>query len=93
MVKTISSELIVACEIYLHNQRKEPIWFGKLVDVLSDEMSKNVVSESLDTLSDWMITKGHYGETVKGRAGYLLEIEEIEIPKIADIQRIRELKL
>lgn len=38
-------------------------------------MSKNTVSESLDTLSDWIIIYGEYGSTENGRAGYLYFID------------------
>ena len=38
-------------------------------------MTQNIVSEAIDTLTDWLIIKGEYGPTDKGRAGYLMSIE------------------
>ena len=64
---SLSKELIVACEIYHFNFHLERIWFTKLCDFLKTRMSTNDISESLDTLSDWMIVEGNYGETEKGR--------------------------
>ena len=71
----LSHELKVACEIWHYNELKEPIWFSKLVESLSRHMDKIVVSRSIDTLTDWMIVYGEYGETEKGRAGYCLYID------------------
>jgi predicted transcriptional regulator len=71
MTPTLSSELIVACEIYYYNILKEPIWFSKLVDSLKCHMDKSTVSRALDTLTDWLIIYAKYGETENGRAGCL----------------------
>lgn len=68
--KPLSSELKVACEIWHYNVLKQPIWFSKLVSSLAWCVDKNTVSESLDTLTDWVIIYGEYGATEKGRAGY-----------------------
>jgi hypothetical protein len=38
-------------------------------------MNRLEVSNALDTLSDWMIITGEYGETTKGRAGYCFCID------------------
>ena len=74
--KPVSSELFVAMMIYhITEIKKEPVWFSKLVDSLQDYMTKNIVSESLDTLTDWIIIDGEYGPTDKGRAGYLYHID------------------
>jgi hypothetical protein len=81
----LSSELKVACEIYHFNKAGEPVHFGKLVDRLKGVMSKQKISESLDTLEDWLITCGHYGSTGDGRAGYLLEIDRDEKEKIGEL--------
>lgn len=71
----LSSELKVACEIYRMNIEKKPVWYGKLVELLDGTVNKETVSQALDTLSDWLIVRGHYGPLGDGRAGYLWEIE------------------
>lgn len=72
----VSSELFVAMMIYhVTDIRKERVWFSKLVDECKDYVSKNTVSEALDTLMDWIIIAGEYGATEKGRAGYLYYID------------------
>jgi len=72
----VSSDLFVAMMIYhVTEVKKEPIWFSKLVDECKDYMSKNTVSEALDTLMDWIVIAGEYGATEKGRAGYLYYID------------------
>ena len=38
-------------------------------------MDKNTVSESLDTLTDWLIIAGEYGATENGHAGRLFFID------------------
>jgi len=81
-MSSLSKELIVACEIYHFNFHLERIWFTKLCDSLKTHMSTNDISESLDTLSDWMIVEGNYGETEKGRAGYLYRVCENETNRI-----------
>ena len=47
------SEVIIL--IYHFNQNKYPIWFGKLVESLNGEISKNTISHAIDTLFDWGI--------------------------------------
>jgi hypothetical protein len=74
--KPVSSELFVAMMIYhITEIKKEPVWFGKLVESLQDYMTKNIVSEALDTLTDWLIIDGEYGPLGGGRAGYLMYID------------------
>ncbi|KXA91525.1 hypothetical protein AKJ63_01375 [candidate division MSBL1 archaeon SCGC-AAA259D18] len=71
----LSNDMKVACEIYRHNEdKKEPIWFAKLSEILENEMLRSAVSRSLDKLSDWGIVKREHGETEGGRAGRLLYI-------------------
>ena len=38
-------------------------------------MDKSTISQALDCLTDWMIIYGEYGETEKGRAGYLYFVD------------------
>jgi predicted transcriptional regulator len=73
---------MVACEIYYYNQLKEPIWFTKLVKSLERHMDKTAVSCALDTLTDWMIIYGEYGETENGRAGYLWFVDNDAIKEL-----------
>jgi hypothetical protein len=81
----LSSGLKVACEIYRFNLNKQPIWFGKLVESLKGEMSKNTISNSIDTLFDWGIIKGEYGPTTPGRASRLLSISNETKPVIKEL--------
>ena len=72
----VSSELFVAMMIYhVTDIKKERVWFSKLVELVKDYMDKITVSHSINTLCDWMIIYGEYGETEKGRAGRLWFIE------------------
>lgn len=74
--KPVSGDLFVAMMIYhVTEVKKEPIWFSKLVELSKDYMDKITVSHSINTLCDWMIIYGEYGETEKGRAGRLWFIE------------------
>jgi hypothetical protein len=75
MTCPLSSELKVACEIWHHQSLGERVWFGKLVRSLAWCMDKNTVSESLDTLTDWLIIAGEYGAAENGRAGYLYYVD------------------
>ena len=74
MGEVLSKEFIVASEIRHANRNNEKIWFSKLVDILKPIMSKVTVAKSIDTLFDWNIVKGEYGETTSGHAGRLLKI-------------------
>ncbi|MBO8182724.1 MAG: hypothetical protein H0Z28_08030 [Archaeoglobus sp.] len=71
----LSNELKVAAEIYYQvHEKGEKVWFNKLVELLSDYMSRSTIQKALNVLFDWGIVKGEYGETEKGRAGRLLLI-------------------
>jgi hypothetical protein len=69
MTEKLSNDLKVACEIWHYNQKKEPIWFSKLVESLGWCMDKYEVSHAMNTLEDWLIIFGEYGATSEGRAG------------------------
>jgi hypothetical protein len=72
----VSSELFVAMMIYHVTEiKKERVWTGKLVNTLQEYMTKLDVHRVLTVLTDWMIITGEYGETEKGRGGYLYYIE------------------
>ena len=85
MGQLISNDLLVAIQIY----RTQPkCWFGKLAEDLSKTMDKHMVSHCLDTLFDWMIVFGEYGETSKGRGGRLLFIDENAEPMIKELDEL-----
>jgi hypothetical protein len=75
MVDHLSDDLKVACEIWHYHTIGERVWFTKLVSSLAWCMDKKTVSDSMDTLCDWGIMYGEYGETEKGRAGRLFLID------------------
>lgn len=74
----LSSELIVAVEIFHLEINNEKIWMGKLVERLHGIVSKNTISEALDTLFDWGIIKAEYGLTENDRPGRLYKISNEE---------------
>ncbi len=84
-VKRIANELKVACEIYYHNINNIPIWYSKLVEEFDGYLSKDIISHSLDTLTDWGIAYGEYGETENGRAGYRWYIDKDSMWVIEDL--------
>ena len=73
--KILSPDLKVACEIWHYQSIGERVWFTKLVESLSWCMDKDTISNSLDTLTDWCVVYGGYGETHDGRSGWLLFID------------------
>jgi hypothetical protein len=82
----VSSELFVAMMIYhLTMVCKEKVWYTKLVASLNEYMPKQRVSEAIDTLTDWLIITGEYGETENRRAGWLISIT------IHDCNKIKQL--
>lgn len=81
----LSNEFKVACEIYKAEVQGEPIWFTKLVERLEHKVSKNTISDALDTLFDWGIIKGEYGPTDTGRAGRLFQISNEHKSRIKDL--------
>lgn len=85
MGEILSNEFIVASEIRHANKNDEKIWFSKLVEILKQVMARGTVAKSLDTLFDWNIVKGEYGETTPGYAGRLLKITNESKDKIDDI--------
>lgn len=85
MGQLISNDLLVAIQIY----RTQPkCWFSKLAEDLSKTMDKHMVSRCLDTLFDWMIVYGEYGETFAGRGGRLLFIDENAEPMIKELDEL-----
>jgi len=93
--KPVDKYLFTAMMIYhITEIKKESIWFTKLVDLLKDYMDKNDVSNSLDTLTDWMVVDGKYGPTENGHVGYLYYIDtkdggDFTIKKLYDIYWIK----
>jgi len=70
----LSSEFMVACEIKRLHKKGEKVWYNKLLDTMDKKLSKMTISKAINTLFDWGIIKGEYGETTPGRAGRLLLI-------------------
>ncbi|MFA5407645.1 MAG: hypothetical protein WC343_02620 [Bacilli bacterium] len=81
----LSNEFKVACEIYKSSENNEVIWYTKLVENLKGIISKNTISDALDTLFDWGIIKAEYGATERGRAGRLFMISNEAKPIIKDL--------
>ena len=56
----MSPEFKVAAEIYGYNERKERVWFNKLVKSLESKKgpSKATVAKAVNSLFDWGIVKG-----------------------------------
>ena len=92
--KKLSSEFIVAVEIYKFNISNEPLHFTKLVDKLDGKLSKNQVSDALDILLDWGVVIGMYNSYQQGvTKGYafLFEIDENHKDRIRNLyDNIRE---
>ena len=77
--KKLSSEFIVAIEIYKFNISNEPLPFTKLVDKLDGKLSKNQVLDALDILLDLGVVIAMYNSYQQGvTKGYtfLFEIDE-----------------
>jgi len=81
----LSKDLIVACEIYKAELKKESIWFTYIVEKLKNKVSKIEISMALDTLSDWGIIEYEYGPTGKGRAGCLFKITSHHKQKVKEL--------
>jgi len=81
----LSNEFKVACEIYKAEANGESIWYTRLVERLKGEVSKNTISDAIDTLFDWGIIRGEYGPTEKGKAGRLFEISNEHKHRIKDL--------
>jgi hypothetical protein len=81
----LSTDLMVACEIYHHNINKQPIWLSKLVEIFDDRMSKFELFHSIDALMDWMLVYHKAGPTSDGRCGYVLYIDDDATPGIKEL--------
>ena len=77
----LSDDLKVAIHIYKSNE----IGFSKLVDDLKSIISKNQISHSIDTLSDWGVVKGHYGKVRSGVYGRLFTVTDFAKPIIQQL--------
>jgi predicted transcriptional regulator len=62
----LSTDLKICVAIYDHNQRKDPIWFSKLVDEFKGESSRATISKSIDKLFDLGMIDGKW-EKVESR--------------------------
>lgn len=79
--RKLSNDLLVAIQIY----KSQPSWFSKLVDEFKGILSESEISHCLDTLFDWGIIYGEYGETTPGRAGRLLKLTEDGVYIISEL--------
>lgn len=70
----LSSEFIVASEIYHRQENGETIWYSKLVKLLEGTVSEKIIARSINLLSDWDVLKAEYGETDKKRAVRLYKV-------------------
>jgi predicted transcriptional regulator len=75
----LSTEFMVACEIIKLRESGQKAWFSKLVETMDKKpaekrLSKATISRAINSLFDWGIVKGEYGETSPGRGGRLLLI-------------------
>ena len=84
----LSNEFKVACEIYKADVQKEHIWFTRLVERLEPNVSKNTISDSLDTLSDWGIIKGEYSRIDTDQFGVLFQIHNEHKDRIKEIYEL-----
>jgi len=75
----------MAAEIYHCQVNHEVVWYGKLVERLAGVVSKNTISNAIETLFDWGIIKAEFGETETGRAGRLLMISNEARPLIKEL--------
>lgn len=83
----LSTELKIACEIYKHQLSGKLIWTNKLIDRFKDEISKERVVESIDTLFDWSVIKAECGPTENGKDGRLYLIDHYAEPMIKDLYK------
>jgi hypothetical protein len=85
--KKLSVDLDLACDIYSLEAAGKRIWYTKLVQRHEGKYTKQEISRALDTLFDWGIVFGEYGETEKGRGGRLLLIDDDHIDRVAALYR------
>lgn len=84
--KDAEKKIRVAEEILKYNKKGEPIWFTKLVELLSSEMSKPEICRAIDYLYfDLMIVEIYSGQTKPGHAGFLYYLREGDRPPIEEI--------
>jgi len=71
---TYDNSLIVATYVYDCQLKGDRVWFTKIVEHLS--LDKHQISHAIDECFDWGILYGEYGETIPGRGGRLLMVDE-----------------
>ena len=64
----------VLVEIKKSNDAYEPIWFSRLVDILSGEISKKEIGTSIDYLTDHELIIGGYGNIGNERVAYIYNL-------------------
>lgn len=85
VTKKLDVPLTVAVKIYeVTEVKKEPIWFTKLCEKLPN-IKEHAILMAINTLSDWGIIKGQYGETKKGHAGRLYFVSSENMKMIREL--------
>lgn len=73
--KIISDEFLICMKIFEFNEKKEKIWFSKLVEELGGDQYRIKISDCLDRLSDLGMIDGEW-ETVNGNWVRTLKVTE-----------------
>ena len=94
----LADYFVVVLKMLEFEEKGERIWFSKLVKSFNEvpEISRETVAISLNTLEDWFIVKGGYGETSSGHAGmlyYLTEEGKEKIKEVKDSMGGRKIKI
>jgi len=82
-------ERIVLAKIYeYHFEKKEKLWFTKLVELLKNDMLPKKLMGILKKLGKLEYIAHQYGETERGCAGRLILIDDFESPLVEDSKKI-----
>jgi len=85
--RVLSNDFLVCVKIYEYNEeRKERIWFSKLVDVMKGELSQSTISKCLDRLFDLGMIDGTW-ESIDGRWTRTLKITGESMGFVGDLYR------
>ena len=84
----LADYFVVALKMLEFEENGERIWFSKLVKSFDkiQEISRETVAKSLNTLEDWLLIGSEYGETIPGHAGRLYYLTEEGEEKILEIK-------
>ena len=85
--RVLSNDFLVCVKIYEYNEeKKEKIWFSKLVDVMRGELSQSTISKCLDRLFDLGMIDGTW-ESVDGRWTRTLKVTGESMGFVGDLYR------